>query len=99
MWVDDTKLAVLSAVADNVSSIRQRTRRNRVLDYLRNDRPARVAEQFEGVKGAALFGVTVTALIGQGLLEAEHHPKTGEQLLALTAAAVKVEGLDVSNLL
>lgn len=99
MWVDDTKLAVLAAVADQVSSVHQATGRLRVLDCLRNDRPARVAEPFEGVRGLALFDVTVRALVDQGLLRAEQHRKTGEALLGLSPDAVKVDGLDVPCLL
>lgn len=99
MWVDDTKLAVLSAVADQVSDIHQMTHRETVLKYLRNDRPARIAEQFEGLSGLALFHATVGDLVEQGLLRTGSHRKTGKPLLGLGGDAVKVEGLDVSCLI
>lgn len=97
MWVDDTKLAVLQAVADRLNDIRQLTREASALEGLRAK--PRWEERFGGPSGEALFWATVSQLVDEGLLRRETHKKTGEPLVGLEEDAVKVEGLDVDCLL
>jgi hypothetical protein len=97
MWVDDTKLAVLSAVADQVSDIHQLCHEATALEYLRAK--PRWEEHFGGPSGETRFWATVCQLVDDGLLRRATHKKTGAPLVGLEEAAVKVEGLDVSYLL